>query len=120
MKCGHMLGFEGAYSGLVALHCPEPLARRTAAGLLDAAGELAARDVWDAMGEVVNILGGDLKLYLDKGGRSVQLSIPSIFAGDRLFQEEFLAGPETVACTLAYGDVRMLMGVQVKREQDLP
>lgn len=112
-----LLGFEGDYSGLVALHCPESLVRRTAASLLGVQPvELVASEVWDAMGEVANILGGDLKLYLDKGGRSVQLSTPSVLAGDQAFQVEFLAGPETVSCTMAHGGELLLICMQINRE----
>lgn len=108
-----LVGFEGTYSGLVALHCPEPLARRIAAGLLCVAGDVAVEDVHDAMGEVVNILGGDVKLFLAGGGREVRLSTPSVFEGDRDFHAEFLAVPETVSCTLNEGGERLLIGVQI-------
>ncbi|MFA7403640.1 MAG: chemotaxis protein CheX [Pelobacteraceae bacterium] len=109
-----LLGFEGSYSGLVALHCPEPLARRITAGLLRV-GEVAVHDVHDAMGEVVNILGGDMKLFLGSRGRGIQLSSPSVFAGYGEFYAEFLLVPETVTCTMAAGDERLLIGVQVSR-----
>lgn len=110
-----LVGFEGAYCGLVALHCPEPLARRAAAGLLCAGDDVVVQDVHDAMGEVVNILGGDMKLLLDSGGRRVRLSTPSVFTGDCEFHEEFLAVPETVTFTMASGDERLLVGVQISR-----
>ncbi len=110
-----LVGFEGTYNGLVALHCPEPLARRIAAGLLRVTGEVAFQDVHDAMGEMVNILGGDMKLFLDNGGRRVQLSIPSVFTGDGAFHAEFLSASETVSCSMASGSERLLIGVQVSR-----
>lgn len=112
-----LVGFEGVYSGLVVLHCPEQLAQRTAAGLLGTPGKVAVQDVHDAMGEVVNILGGDMKLYLDSGGRRVQLSTPSVFTGDGQFQGEFLQEPDTVAFAMSAGDERLLIGVQVCREE---
>lgn len=108
-----LVGFEGAFSGLVALHCPEQLARRTSAILLCAGEEVAAHDVCDAMGEVVNILSGDIKLYLDRGGRQVRLSTPSVFESDADFHEEFLAAPGTVACTMYAGEERLMIGVKV-------
>lgn len=110
-----LVGFKGAYSGLVALHCPEPLARRITAGLLGKTGELDTQDVHDAMGEVVNILGGDMKLYLNSGGRQVYMSMPSVFVGDGAFHAEFLTVPETVTCTMSSNSERLLIGVQVSR-----
>lgn len=108
-----LIGFEGTYCGLVVLHCPEPLARRIATRLLYVSGEVNTQDVFDAMGEVVNILGGDIKLYLDRGGRHVRLSTPSVFVGNRVFRDEFLAGPDTLACSMAAGNERLLIGVQI-------
>lgn len=110
-----LIGFEGSYSGLVVLHCPEPLARRTASSLLSAGDDVAAQDVHDAMGEVVNILGGDIKLLLDGGGKLVHLSVPSVFDGDTGFHEEFMMVPETVALAMSTGDDRLLVGVQIRR-----
>lgn len=110
-----LVGFEGTYSGLVALHCPEPLARRAAAGLLCTDQELDAQELCDAMGEVVSILSGDMKLFLNSGGRQVRLSIPSVFVGDGDFHNEFAAVPETVTFTMSAGDERLLIGVQISR-----
>lgn len=110
-----LVGFEGDYHGLVALHCPAPMAQRIAAGLLCVEGEVAQQDVYDAMGEVVNILSGDIKLYLDSGGKQVQLSTPSVFSGDRDFHYEFITVPETITCYMASGDERLLIGVQASR-----
>lgn len=111
-----MIGLEGEFNGLVALHCPEALARRTAAGLLALPGEPGAREVHDALGEVVNILGGDIKLLLDGGGSRVRLSTPSVFAGDVGFPELFQTGPRVLACTLSSGTERLYLGVQVSRQ----
>lgn len=110
-----LVGFEGTYRGLLALHCPEPLARRIAAGLLRDGDEVETQDLFDAMGEVANILGGDMKLFLDSGGRKIQLSTPSVFSGDMEFQDEFLSVPETVAFTMSSEGERLLIGVQLSR-----
>lgn len=108
-----MIGFEGTCRGLVALHCPEPLAQRIASGLIGAVGDVDTVELYDAMGEVANILGGDIKLYLGRGGSDIQLSIPAVFAGDGAFLEGFLAGPDTIACTMAAGEERLMVGVQL-------
>lgn len=110
-----LIGFDGIYSGLVALHCPEPLARRTAAGLLCMQSDPDIQDVHDAMGEVVNILGGDLKLLLDKRGGEVQLSMPSVFVSDAEFRDELMASPETVSCRMTAGGETLMIGVHIER-----
>jgi chemotaxis protein CheX len=110
-----LVGFDGSYTGLVVLHCPGVLARRIAGGLLSTDDDLAVQDVHDAMGEVVNILGGDIKLLLDGGGKKVQLSVPSVFNGDTGFHDEFMMVPETVALAMTNGDERLMVGVQISR-----
>lgn len=110
-----LIGFEGSYSGLVVLHCPEPLARRTASSLLRVGDNIAAQDVHDAMGEVVNILGGDIKLLLDGSGKKVHLSVPSVFDGESGFHDEFMMVPETVSLAMSNGDDRLMVGVQIRR-----
>lgn len=110
-----LIGFGGTYSGLVALHCPEPLAQRIATGMLCTEGVVEMQELFDAMGEVVNILGGDMKLFLDRGGRQVQLTTPSVFMGNREFRDKFLSNAETVTCAMSSGSERLLIGVQVSR-----
>lgn len=112
-----IVGFEGGYSGMVALHCSEALARRITAGLLQSTDEVDRQDLFDALGEVVNIIGGDIKLCLDRSGRKVLLSIPMVYVDDGQSQAEYLAGPETVACTMAVGNEQLLIGVQVNRNE---
>jgi len=110
-----LIGLDGAYSGMVALHCTESLARRAALGLMRVAKTLDEQDMLDAMGEVVNIIAGDVKLYLDHSGTRVRLSLPSVFVGGRPFQRAFLDWTDTMACILAAGDEQLLVGVQVSR-----
>lgn len=112
-----LIGFDGTYTGLLALHCPEPLARRTATGLLCVQSGLDMQDVHDAMGEVVNILGGDLKLLLDKRGREVQLSIPSVFISDAEFRDELMTSPETVTCRMTAGGETLMIGIHISQDE---
>jgi len=67
------------------------------------------------MGEIVNILGCNVKLYLDRGGRQIRLSTPSVFVRDRESHEVFLSVPETLICTMAAGTEKLMIGVQVSR-----
>ncbi len=108
-----LVGFEGSYCGVVALHCPQSLARRTSAEMLCMGDELLLVDVFDAMGEIVNILSGDIKLFLDRRGRQVRLSTPSVFVTDGDFREIFPSASEAIACTLYAGDERLMIAVNI-------
>lgn len=61
---------EGAFHGVVTLRCPEPLARRVAATMFSKAPEeIDEQSLIDAVGEVVNVTAGNLKLLLPSPSR---------------------------------------------------
>ena len=67
---------RGAWNGYVELTFPQPAARLAAAAmLLFGADELSDRDVQDAIGELVNIVGGNVKSLLPSPTR---LSLPAV------------------------------------------
>src|SRR5262249_59098888 len=60
--CVHV---TGAWSGAIALHCSEPLARRVAAAIFDVDAALATiRQTQDAVGGLVNMAGGHVNALL--------------------------------------------------------
>jgi chemotaxis protein CheX len=69
----------GAWEGAVTFDCSEALARRLAATMmrLDAA-TIASEDVQDALGEMTNIIGGNVKRLLPYPSR---LSLPTVADG---------------------------------------
>lgn len=70
---------SGGWHGAVTVEVSEPLARRAAARMFDVPEEeLDAEEVRDALGELTNMTGGNIKTLL--GGVS-QLSIPSVAYG---------------------------------------
>ncbi|MFO0603461.1 MAG: chemotaxis protein CheX [Polyangiales bacterium] len=67
---------HGSWEGAVTLACAGPLARRAAGTMLDVApGEVTGEDVRDALGEITNILGGNVKALLPAPSR---LSLPEV------------------------------------------
>ncbi|MEQ1946132.1 MAG: chemotaxis protein CheX [Bryobacteraceae bacterium] len=74
--------FVGEWKGAVLLTCGAKLARAFAARLMPAPsgpeGAISKEDVSDTLGEVVNMIGGNLKSVLPPG---VVLSIPSVIEG---------------------------------------
>ncbi|MEZ4331016.1 MAG: chemotaxis protein CheX [Myxococcota bacterium] len=67
---------QGAWNGSVSLAFPRETAERIAAGMLDAKpGELADEEVRDAVGEMANILAGNLKAMLPQPS---SLGLPAI------------------------------------------
>jgi chemotaxis protein CheX len=81
--------FRGSFTGLLAATCRESLARQIAAHMLQTPLDSnSVEDVRDAIGEVVNILGGNVKALLPA---PCQLSLPAVLEGD--MAELLLLGP---------------------------
>ena len=74
-----MVGLGGSCSGLVGLHIPDDFAREATAAMLgmevdEIEGDC---DVHDAIGEIANMLAGEMKMLLSKTGQNISLSTPT-------------------------------------------
>lgn len=76
-----MVGLAGTYNGLVSIHQPVSLGTKLASIMLDMELEEGDQDVLDALGEVANMIAGNFKQHLSKGGQDVRLSTPSVATG---------------------------------------
>ncbi len=78
---------SGGWHGVVTVELDEAVARRLTARMLDlpAAEDAADGDVADAVGELVNMVGGNVKSLMP--GPSV-LSLPSVAAGRAAFPSD--------------------------------
>jgi CheY-specific phosphatase CheX len=74
--CVHI---TGAWRGAVALSCDTGLATEAAAAMFGSAGpEQTVQDMQDAVGELVNMIGGNLKALLPE---TCALSLPAVVQG---------------------------------------
>ena len=70
----------GAWDGAVALHCDVDLARQVAALMFSMPSEsISIEEVQDALGELVNMTGGNLKALL---AEPCHLSLPAVVEGN--------------------------------------
>ncbi|WP_310598959.1 chemotaxis protein CheX [Desulfobulbus sp.] len=77
-----MVGLAGTHKGILAVHLPNEVALAVTSSFLGVdVGEIN-EDVQDAVGEIANMLGGNLKTILSDRGRDIQLSLPSTIFGD--------------------------------------
>jgi chemotaxis protein CheX len=67
--------FSGNWMGSLTASCSEALARRIAATMFMQGEDVSESDLRDAFGEVVNMLGGNLKALLPP---PCQLSLPTV------------------------------------------
>lgn len=117
MSVTAVIGFDGEYRGVLSLHCPEAIALRIAEGMLGIKPEDIDDDVRDAVGEVVNILGGEVKSFLSPGGLEVALSTPEVFYGNDEFPGHLRHNPESLFCAYRHSGARFLVGVRVHAQR---
>ncbi len=86
-----VIGLAGIRKGVLAIHTPEAVALAITSSFLGMEVTGLNVDVEDAVGEVANMLGGNIKMFLTDKGRDIDLSLPSIVKGEAY---EFQPGGE--------------------------
>jgi CheY-specific phosphatase CheX len=80
--------FKGAISGSMAIHCSSTCAKAIAANMLamDLIEEISGEVIFDAIGEVVNLVMGCMKSRMYESMGDLNVSIPSVVHGFDLKQ----------------------------------
>ena len=76
-----MIGLAGTHKGALAIHIPNRVAIAITSSFLGMDVDEINDDVRDAVGELANMLGGNVKTILTQNGRDIDLSLPSTIAG---------------------------------------
>ena len=76
-----MVGLAGSHTGILAVHCPKSLALLITSNMLGMEVTEIDDDVNDAMGEIANMIGGDIKHIFSPKGGDISLSIPTAIYG---------------------------------------
>ena len=110
-----MVGLAGMYSGIISIHCPQPLALRITSNMLGLEVEEIGEDVCDALGEIANMLGGHVKQVFSKGGLDLNLSIPTVISGENYFIN-CMADKDCVIIPFTWQDESFLVGLTLRKE----
>jgi chemotaxis protein CheX len=111
-----LVGFAGTYSGTISIHCPVPLALRITGSMLGLECHEVGDDLNDAIGEIANMLAGNVKQVLSRGGLDVRLSIPTIISGEGYTIETLSVG-DCVVIPFTVGTERFLVGLSLTKEE---
>jgi chemotaxis protein CheX len=76
-----VIGLAGTHKGVLAVHLPHVVAIAVTASFLGMDVEEMNSDVEDAVGELANMLGGNVKSILSEKGRDINLSMPTTISG---------------------------------------
>lgn len=109
-----MVGLAGSYTGILSIHCPQPLALKITSNMLGMEVEEVGEDVNDALGEIANMLGGHVKQVLSKGGSDLNLSIPTVISGETYTISS--VNDDTVIIPFQYEDEKFLVGLTIRKE----
>jgi chemotaxis protein CheX len=109
-----MVGLAGSYTGILSIHCPQPLALKITSNMLGMEVEEVGEDVNDALGEIANMLGGHVKQVLSKGGSDLNLSIPTVISGETYTISS--VNDDTVIIPFQFEDEKFLVGLTIRKE----
>lgn len=76
-----IIGLAGTHKGVLAIHIPGPVAMAITGSFLGMEVDQINEDVEDAVGELANMLGGNVKTILSENGRDIELSLPTTISG---------------------------------------
>ncbi len=110
-----MVGLVGTYSGILSIHCPQSLAMKITSNMLGMDVDEVDEDVNDALGEIANMLGGHVKMVLSKGGLDINISIPTVIAGED-YTINSMSDSDCVVVPFVTEGERFLVGLKLKKE----
>ncbi len=76
-----VIGLAGTHKGVLAIHLPHKVAIGITSNFLGMDVDEMNSDVEDAVGELANMLGGNVKAILSENGRDINLSLPTTISG---------------------------------------
>lgn len=79
-----MVSFTGKYYGVIAMFCSKKFALKAASSMLMTEMTSFSSDVRDAVGEISNMIAGNIKTRLTAKCGEMNLSIPIVIAGEGL------------------------------------
>jgi chemotaxis protein CheX len=76
-----MVGLAGQLCGILSVRCSAKSAGRMASRMLGIDAEKAGPEMWDAVGEICNMVAGNFKNKINGLGDGCMLSVPTVIAG---------------------------------------
>jgi len=76
-----MVGLAGMLCGVLTVRCSSGSGTRMASKMLGVDSEKAVPEVWDALGEICNMVAGNFKNKISGMGDGCMLSVPTVITG---------------------------------------
>jgi chemotaxis protein CheX len=98
-----VIGLTGPINGVFAIRCDRQTATGLACGMLGVDAEAAQAEIWDALGEVCNMVIGNFKAKTGTLGERSILSVPTVIHGHD-YRVRPLVNGSAVECLMGTGD----------------
>ncbi len=108
-----VIGLAGTCKGMLAIHTPDAVAKSITSNFLGIEVAEVDDDVTDAIGELANMLAGNIKMVLDEAGKDVTLSIPSCIHGEE-YSMDCVADADWVVVPFKVDSGEFLVELQIK------
>jgi len=107
-----MVGLAGQLCGVLTLRCGADTAKLMASKMLGPEAEQAEQQMWDAMGEICNMVAGNFKNKLTGLSDHCMLSVPTVITGgDYSFHS--LADAGTLEVTALFEQQPVLVSLEI-------
>jgi chemotaxis protein CheX len=108
-----VIGLTGPINGVFAIRCDEPTAIGIASGMLGIDAEAAKAEIWDALGEVCNMVIGNFKAKVGEMGEQSKLSVPTVIHGHD-YRVRPLVNGSAVECIMQTANGKMQFRLDYK------
>jgi chemotaxis protein CheX len=108
-----VIGLAGSCKGILAIHLPDKVAMAITGSFLGMDVTEVDDDVTDAIGELANMVAGNIKMILDEAGNNVTLSIPSCVHGEE-YTMDTVSDSERVVIPFDIESGQFLVELQIK------
>lgn len=108
-----VIGLAGSCQGMLAIHTPDAVAKAITSSFLGMDVDEVDEDVTDAIGELANMLAGNIKMVLDEAGKDVTVSIPSCIHGEE-YSMDCVADADWVVVPFTVDSGEFLVELQLK------
>ncbi len=109
-----VIGLAGTHKGVLAVHIPHQVAFAITSNFLGIDIDEINEDVEDAIGEIANMLGGNIKSILSEKGRDIDLSLPSTVSGKE-YGFQTIKGAEKIIISFDSDSGQFIVELQLEK-----
>jgi chemotaxis protein CheX len=103
-----MIGLGKDIRGMLAVHCPGVVAKDITGTFLGMEVEDLDEDVKDAIGEIANMIAGNLKVSFAADNKDIELAIPTTVIGESFRTSGMFGAQRVVVHFLMNGEIFMI------------